>query len=127
MTMKIDFMVPTVDGPVAATGYRVWLLVGKTTRPFVLQITGIHDTPSQLTDYASGYKVHDMAPDQLAFQVMRGDFSTPSVAVWRARAQAIIQRLVEKHGEETLLAKMDAVPVLNGKPTLPLAPDPYLR
>ena len=111
MTMKIDFKVPTIDGPVNATGYRVWLRVGNVTRPFVLQIKG--EQPSQLTDYASGYKVYDMANDQLAFQVMRGDFTTPSVAVWRARAQHWLQALVETKGADAILAKMNGVPVLN--------------
>jgi hypothetical protein len=113
MPKLISFQIPTVDGPRDAQGYRVWLRIGQTVRPFMLQLRG--EDPCNLTDFASGYKLYDMANDRLAYRVNSGtigDGPTP-FTTWRRMAQHWLAQKTNMHGEAPLLAKFDAVPVIN--------------
>jgi len=116
---KMTFTVPvrrhgkTVDLDVR-TGFSVRLMVGGTRRRFMLQLDPM-GRPTVLADYASGYRLVNLGPLTLYRYVRHPATYSPSLSTWRQEAQDWLDRLVAELGEAAVLAKLDAVPVLNNQ------------
>ena len=61
-----------------------------------------------LTDYASGHEIHDLAPARIAHHMSSG-----IVLPVHDAAQQVINDLVNLYGEDVIIDKFAALPVLN--------------
>lgn len=106
-----SYTIPTVDGPESRECYRIWLWMGHDKRAFALQIED--GKPKILADYVSGYRLTNLSGDMLRKYVANPYAYSETLNAWRESAQHYIDEALRQKGRATLLAVMNAVPVLN--------------
>lgn len=118
----IEYNVPTFtrDNPEPVLerrqGFRIWLELGTKSgrkRAFVLQRDPL-DRPSMLVDYASGYHVAKLGPLMLERYVRHPSAYRERLCDWRWQAQLWLDAACERQGVDTVLLKLNSVPVVNG-------------
>lgn len=104
--------VPTLQGAREVEGYVIWLHIAGNRHKFFLQMD--INRPSVLTDYASGYRLTNLAPMALARYVGR-PYGTRYVAAseWRKLAQEWLDETTLRHGPDYVIGKLKSVPRLN--------------
>jgi len=119
---KCEFLVPTFtkgsDAPLLEkrTGFRVHLEIGRGTgvkRAFVLQCEPGDNRPRILADWQSGFRLTDLGPLMLMNFVRHPAAHREMPRDWRWQAQLWLDAVVERQGADTVLMKMNAVPVVN--------------
>lgn len=95
-----------------ACGYVAILNVGQTRHKFFLQQLAPNTSPSILTDYASGYRLCNLAPLALARYVSNPYGYKPNT-IWRELAQEWLDNIVAERGEAAVLDMLNSVERLN--------------
>jgi hypothetical protein len=111
MPKVITFKVPTKDGAIEKTGFKVRLMVGNTRHMFVLQ----HDLsrPTILTDYRTGFKLASLGGLALARYVSNPYGYRDNLNGMRRIAQDWLNTIVADKGEQHVLDMLAKPATLN--------------